>query len=195
MSDSCVSQNNSSLHPKPRFQNSQCHSKPVAVIYIYFTHIPLSNFQNHFRSSPPEVFLWKGILEICSKLTGEHPWRRVISIKLQFFGITLRHRRSPVNLLHIFRTPFPKNTIVWLLLSFPLQPLSGSCLIKYAWKSGLGNVIMRNSLHALPTKFRNKLLSFYCWKIAIDQNFERENNFIQRAYILTWFSLWRMHHE
>ena len=31
--------------------------------------------------------------------------------------ITLRHERSPVNLLHIFRTPFPKNTSEALLLN------------------------------------------------------------------------------
>ena len=30
--------------------------------------------------------------------------------------IALRHGCSPVNLLHIFRTPFPKNTSGWLLL-------------------------------------------------------------------------------
>ena len=30
--------------------------------------------------------------------------------------ITLRHGCFPVNLLHIFRTPFPKNTSGWLLL-------------------------------------------------------------------------------
>ena len=35
------------------------------------------------RSSPPEVFLRKGVLKICSKFTGEHPYRCVISIKLQ----------------------------------------------------------------------------------------------------------------
>ena len=32
-----------------------------------------------------------------------------------FMEILLRHGRSPVNLLHIFRTPFPKNTSGWLL--------------------------------------------------------------------------------
>ena len=38
--------------------------------------------------------------------------RRVISIKLlcNFIEITLRHGCSPVNLLHIFRTPFRMNT-------------------------------------------------------------------------------------
>ena len=29
------------------------------------------------------------------------------------------HGCSPVNLLHIFRTPFPKNTFGWLLLNVP----------------------------------------------------------------------------
>ena len=33
-----------------------------------------------------------------------------------FIEITLWHRCSPVNLLHIFRTPFSKNTSGWLLL-------------------------------------------------------------------------------
>ena len=44
--------------------------------------------------------------------------RNVISIKLRsnFIEITL-HGCSPVNLLHIFRTPFTKNTSGWLLLS------------------------------------------------------------------------------
>ena len=40
------------------------------------------------------------------------------SIKLlcNFIEITLRHGCSPVNLLHISRTPFLKNTSEWLLL-------------------------------------------------------------------------------
>ena len=33
-----------------------------------------------------------------------------------FIEIALRRGCSPVNLLHIFRTPFPKNTSKWLLL-------------------------------------------------------------------------------
>ena len=45
----------------------------------------------------------------------------VISVKLlklqcNFTEITLRHVCSPVNMLHIFRTPFPKNTTGGLLL-------------------------------------------------------------------------------
>ena len=72
------------------------------------------------RSVPPEVILGKGVLKICSKFTEELPCQNLISIKLQsnFTEITLRHGRSPVNLLHIFRTTFPKSTFGWLILSF-----------------------------------------------------------------------------
>ena len=71
-----------------------------------------------YRSSHPEVFLIKGILKICSKFTGERPCRNVISIKLlcNIIEITLRYGYSPGNLLHIFKTPFPRNTSRWLLL-------------------------------------------------------------------------------
>ena len=71
-----------------------------------------------YRSSHPEVFLGKGVLKICSKFTREHPCQSAISIKLlcNFITITLRYGCSPVNLLHIFRTSFLKNTSEWLLL-------------------------------------------------------------------------------
>ena len=70
------------------------------------------------RSSYPDVLLVKGVLKICNQFTGEHPCRSVISIKLQsnFIEMTLRHGCSPVNFLHIFRTPFTKNTSERLLL-------------------------------------------------------------------------------
>ena len=64
------------------------------------------------------MFLGKGVLEICSKFIGEHPCRNVISIKLQsnFIEIALRHGCSPINLLHISRTPLPKSISGRLLL-------------------------------------------------------------------------------
>ena len=70
------------------------------------------------RSSRPELFLEKGVLKTCSKFTGQHPLRSAISIKLlsNFIEITLRNGFSPVNLLHISRTTFYKNTSGWLLL-------------------------------------------------------------------------------
>ena len=71
-----------------------------------------------FRSSRPEVFLRQGALKICSKFTEEHQCRSAISIKLQsnFTEIAHWHGYSPLNLLHIFRTPFLKNTSGRLLL-------------------------------------------------------------------------------
>ena len=73
-----------------------------------------------FRSSPLDVFLGKCVLKIRSKFTGECPYQSVISIKLQtkFIEITFCHGCSPVNLLHIFRTLFPKTTSWGLLLNF-----------------------------------------------------------------------------
>ena len=76
-----------------------------------------------FRSSHPEVFMKKGVLKICSKFTGEHLCRSVISIKLfcSFIEIKLRHGCSPVNFWHIFRTSFPINTSGRLLLKKSLE--------------------------------------------------------------------------
>ena len=84
------------------------------------------------QKQPSRGVLGKGVLKICSKfaeehpcrivisirlqsnfITGEHPCRSVISIKL--LEITLRHGCS-VNLLHMFRTSFLKNTFGGLLL-------------------------------------------------------------------------------
>ena len=72
-----------------------------------------------FISRHREVFLGKDDMKICSKFTGETPYRSVISIKLQsnFIKIVLRRGCSPVNLQHIFRTPFLKNTAGGLLLN------------------------------------------------------------------------------
>ena len=44
--------------------------------------------------------------------TGEHPCRKEISKKLlcNFIEVWLRYGCTPVNLMHIFRTPFRKNT-------------------------------------------------------------------------------------
>ena len=71
------------------------------------------------RSSPPEVFLGKGVLKICSKFTREHACGSALSIKLlcNLIEITLRHECFPVNLLHNFRTPFkrtPREGCFWI---------------------------------------------------------------------------------
>ena len=69
------------------------------------------------RSSHPEALLGKGVLEICSNFAGEHLcWCVSVKLLCNFIKITLRHGCSPVNLLHISRTPFHKNTFECLLL-------------------------------------------------------------------------------
>ena len=67
-----------------------------------------------FRSSHPEVILRKGVPKKCSKFTGEHP-----KLQSNFIEIALPHECSPVNLLHIFRTHFPKASLpLHLYISF-----------------------------------------------------------------------------
>ena len=70
------------------------------------------------RSSHPEMFLGKGVLEIYSKFTGEHPCQSAISIKLQsnFTEIILRHMFS-CKFATYFRTTFFRNTSGRLLLN------------------------------------------------------------------------------
>ena len=48
------------------------------------------------KSSRPEVFLGKGVLEVCSKTTGEQPRPSTISIKLQsnFIEIELLEKKN-----------------------------------------------------------------------------------------------------
>ena len=84
------------------------------------TQICKKMFYPQVRSNPPDVFLGKDVLKKYSKFTGEPLCWSVILMKLlcNFFKITLRHGCSLVNLLHIFRTPFPKNTSVRLILTW-----------------------------------------------------------------------------
>ena len=97
------------------------------------------------------MFLGKGVLEICSKFTGEHPCRSAISIKLQsnYIEIALRHECSPVNLLHIFRTPFPKNTF-------------GGLLLYTKWKPREKFFILKERRYWLPELF---LIESFCQKL------------------------------
>ena len=111
--------------------------KPVSLcVLVFLVESELANVDCIARSSPPLVFLRKAVLKICSKVTGEQPCQSVISIKLQnnFIEITLQHVCSPVNLLHIFRTLFHKNTYGGLLLYcvpyIILTKQPGECLKK-----------------------------------------------------------------
>ena len=72
------------------------------------------------------MFLEKSAPKKCSKFTGEYPCQSVISIKLQsnFIETTIWDGWSPVNLLHISRTPFNENTSGRLLLNIVSKSLS-----------------------------------------------------------------------
>ena len=102
-----------------------------------------------FRSSLPEVFFEKDVLEMCNKFTREHPYRSGISIKLlcNFTKIALRRGCSRVNLLHIFRTPFPKNASGGLPLYYFLYICNLFILYIY------GECFMSDSNHC--QKYRN----------------------------------------
>ena len=103
-------------------------------------------------SHRPEVFLRKDVLRIYCKFIGEHPCRRVISIKLlcNFIKITLWHVCSPVTLLYIFRTPLDG--------SFCGSEMRFSKKVRFLdWKQRfyIGNMILR-----LETEFLH-------WKLAV----------------------------
>ena len=91
----------------------------ILTFQISGDNIFISSHQSCFiktQKQPTEVFLLKGVLKICGKFTEE--CRSVISIKLlcNFIQIALQYGCSPVDFLHIFGTPFSKNTSGWLLL-------------------------------------------------------------------------------
>ena len=92
---------------------------------ILSSHFKSNMYRGQYRSPvASKTVLGKGLPKICSKFTEEYPCRSAISVKLQsnIIEIALRHRCSPLHLLHIFRTPFPKNTSGGLLmLFFPYQ--------------------------------------------------------------------------
>ena len=97
-----------------------------------------SSWLERQQSNHPEVFLGKSVPIISSKFAGEHPCRSAISTKLQtnFIEIALRRGCSPVNLLHIFRTTFPKNTSGRLLLRvvyIACPKLSGPQRFVWCW--------------------------------------------------------------
>ena len=72
------------------------------------------------EESLSEVFLGNGVLKICSKFIGEHPCRIAISLKCNFIDIALQCGCSPVNLLHMFRTPSPpKGCFCDFIVTFP----------------------------------------------------------------------------
>ena len=83
-------------------------SQPLDIIEIDF----------FISTAQKDISVYWFIVHYWFYLQGDHPCQSAISIKLQrnFIEIALWHGCSPVNFLHIFKTPFPKNISGWLLL-------------------------------------------------------------------------------
>ena len=106
-----------------------CNASPLERSVFFFT-APVSSFltgkppilhaiaTTKHRGNPPKVFYGKGVMKICSKFAIEDLCQSMTSITLScnFIEITFRHGCSIINLLHIFRTPFPWNNSGGLLV-------------------------------------------------------------------------------
>ena len=94
--------------------NMESISKESVSLYWEWEWMSYSQKQSSRSVLRKKVF-WKYAANV---FTGKHPYRSAISIKLQsnFIEITLWHGCSSVNLQHIFRISFLKNTSGRLLL-------------------------------------------------------------------------------
>ena len=84
---------------KPIWKETPCNG------HLSITDTILDSDSVRYTKAALQVFLGESVLKIYSKLAGEHSW----------------HGCSPVNLLHIFRTPFCQNTSGGLLLAIESQ--------------------------------------------------------------------------
>ena len=125
------------------------------------------------RSSPPVESCSENMQQFYSRT--RMPKCDFNEVVYNFIEITLRHGCSPVNVLHIFRTHFPRNTSGGLLLYSCKERVTIKCcwsililfffffqykykLLAYAWRS------YQNALHRIW-----HLVSSYCnsayWKM------------------------------
>ena len=105
------------------------------TLHAIFSYIEAALYRCSYEKCP---------LKIRNKFTGEQSCPSVISINLRsnFIEITLRSGCSPINFLHIFRTPSYKNTFGGLLL--PINKL----LYKYNQSFSLQNPSSRSFIFA-----------------------------------------------
>ena len=99
-------------------------------------------------------------------------------LKCDFNKVAL-HGCSPVNLLHIFRTPFPRNTSRWLLLILPLGKEVEHCgrgtffvfrvKIDVIWYDEYLSQILELSHGSFKVYFSAKN-PHYCWRYLLIQN-------------------------
>ena len=82
------------------------------------------NLRTKLQKQPSRGVLRKRCSENMQQIYSKHQGRSAISVKLpcNFIEITLLHGCSPVNLLHVLRAPFLKNTSRRLLLKLYQNP-------------------------------------------------------------------------
>ena len=99
-------------------------SMKKGVLKIYRrTPMPKCDFSK-VQKKPPRGVLKKRCSESMQQIYRRTPMPKCDFNKIvsNFIEIILRHGSSPVNLLHIFRTPFSSNTSGWLPLKVANQP-------------------------------------------------------------------------
>ena len=84
-----------------------------------------------------------------------------------FIKIALRHGCSPVNLLHIFRTPFPQNTSGWLLSIIDTQYIHLAILnlFQTTWLCCLDHRLISNELKPVQIFIQN--ITITAWLIPL----------------------------
>ena len=90
--------------------------------YSMLTYFTTGTPSSKNQKQPSRIALMKR----CSGNMHQMYWRIPVpksDLFRNFIEITLRHRCSPINLLHIFRTPFSQNTSGWLLLKNNMNDL------------------------------------------------------------------------
>ena len=123
-------------------------SKNGFLWVLYYLHPAKS------RSSPPEVFLkkvfWKYTVNLQENTHAE------VWFQKSCFQITFRHGCSPVNLLHIFRTSFPKNTSGWPLMKavYQLRGTVKYVLLYFAFFVYVCWVVFWKKLLLMPAKIK-----------------------------------------
>ena len=134
------------------------------------------------------MFLGKVALKICSEFTGEHSCQSVVLTKLlrNFIEVALPHGHSPVNLLHISRAHFPKNTSkVPLLfiscLQYPRQQISLKIYMLYLFLGKSKHRHRKKTIHyklvpfeSVNELFMNPLKKKYYWRSFSFSNFDAE---------------------
>ena len=145
-----------------------------------------------FRSSPPEVILRK-----CSENRQEIYRRtpvpkcdinKVAKLQSNLIEIALWHGWSPVNLMHIFRTPFLKNISGGMFLSFDTWYYIAICAtlcVRLLSKSKAINIfpkyILKSKAHDQSVQVTKK---FFCRMIV--------DNYLCNICVSLW---WRWKHE